>query len=115
MEARVWEAAKVVETIDQSLQQFHRLMSTPDLSIGVLRVHPGGLDMQGTHSQDEVYAVVGGRGLLRLGDVDHAVGPGSIIYVPAGLPHRFHGNKELLTLAYVMVPAGSQAGREPAA
>ncbi len=105
MEGRVWDAAKVVETIDRTPQQFHRLLSRDDLAIGVLRVLPGGLDMQGTHSQDEVYAVVGGHGLLRLGDIDHPVGPGSIIYVPAGLPHRFHGNKELLTLAYVLVPA----------
>jgi mannose-6-phosphate isomerase-like protein (cupin superfamily) len=54
-----------------------------------------------------VYAVVSGRGVLRLGDVDHAVAPGSIILVPARVPHRFHGNKELLTLAYVLVPAGT--------
>ena len=108
MEARVWDSAKVVETIDRSPQQFFRLMTRPDLVIGVLRVLPGGVDMQGTHNQDEVYAVVGGRGILRLGDVDHPVGPGSIVFVPAGLPHRFHGNKELLTLAYVLVP-GAQA------
>lgn len=105
MDGRVWDSAKVVETIDHTPQQLHRLLSRNDLTIGVLRVHSGGMDLQGTHNQDEVYAVVGGKGLLRLGDVDHPVGPGSIIYVPAGLPHRFHGNKELLTLAYVQVPA----------
>jgi mannose-6-phosphate isomerase-like protein (cupin superfamily) len=105
MDARVWDAARVVETIDQSPQQFHRLMSRPGLVIGVLRVRPGGVDTQGAHDQDEVYAIVGGRGLLRLGDVDHPIGPGSIVHVPRGLPHRFHGNKELLTMAYVLVPA----------
>lgn len=106
MEGRVWHASQVAETIDQMPQQFFRLLNRKDLTIGVLRIQPGGLDMQGTHTQDEVYAVVGGRGLLRLGDVDHPVSPGSIVFVPAGLAHRFHGNKELLTLAYVMIPAG---------
>lgn len=106
MEGRVWHASQVVDTIDQMPQQFFRLLNRKDLTVGVLRVHPGGLDMQGTHTQDEVYAVVAGRGILRLGDVDHPVSPGSIIFVPAGLAHRFHGNKELLTLAYVMIPAG---------
>ena len=106
MEGRVWHASQVVDTIDQMPQQFFRLLNRKDLTVGVLRVLPGGLDMQGTHTQDEVYAVVAGRGILRLGDVDHPVSPGSIIFVPAGLAHRFHGNKELLTLAYVMIPAG---------
>lgn len=105
MEGRVWHAGQVVDTIDQMPQQFFRLLSRDDLTVGVLRVHPGGLDMQGTHTQDEIYAVVGGRGILRLGDLDHPVAPGSIIFVPAGVAHRFHGNKELLVLAYVMVSA----------
>ncbi len=113
MDGRVWDASKVVETIDRSPQQFHRLLSRSGLVIGVLRILPGGLDMQGTHDQDEVYAVVGGRGVLRLGDVDHAVAPGSIILVPAGVPHRFHGNKELLTLAYVLVPAEPAGSTAP--
>lgn len=105
MAGRVWQAAQVVDTIDKTPQQFFRLLSRDDLTVGVLRIQPGGVDMQGTHAQDEVYAVVAGRGIVRLGDVDHPVEPGSIIFVPAGLAHRFHGNKELLTLAYVMVPA----------
>jgi mannose-6-phosphate isomerase-like protein (cupin superfamily) len=109
VDGRVWDAFKVVETIDRSPQQFHRLLSRPGLAVGVLRVRPGGMDTQGAHDQDEVYAVVGGHGILRLGDSDHPVGPGTIILVPRGLPHRFHGNKELLTLAYVLVPPEGQA------
>ena len=105
MEGRIWDSAQVVETIDQSPKQFHRLLSRPGLVIGVLRVRPGGVDTQGAHDQDEVYAVVAGRGLLKLGDVDHPVAPGSIIFVPKGAQHRFYGNKELLTLAYVLVPS----------
>ncbi|MBI3998933.1 MAG: cupin domain-containing protein [Armatimonadetes bacterium] len=107
MNERVWDASKVAETISHSPQQFHRLLTQPDLVVGVLCIKPGGLDLQGTHAQDEVYACVGGRGVVRLGDVDHAVGPGSVIFVPAGMPHRFHGNKELLTLAYVLVPGSA--------
>ncbi|MDR7417787.1 MAG: cupin domain-containing protein [Armatimonadota bacterium] len=109
MDGRVWDAFKVVETIDHSPQQFHRLLSRPGLTIGVLRVLPGGVDLQGTHDQDEIYAVVGGHGVLRLGDNDVPVGPGSIAVVPKGVPHRFHGNKDLLTLAYVLVPSAAHA------
>ncbi len=105
MDGRIWDALKIVETIDRSQQQFHRVFERPDLVIGVLRIRPGGVDTQGAHKEDEVYAVVGGRGLLRLGDADHPVAPGSIIFVPQGVPHRFHGNTELLTVTYVLVPA----------
>jgi mannose-6-phosphate isomerase-like protein (cupin superfamily) len=104
MQAQLWDASKVVETIDQTPQQFHRLLERPGLVVGVLRVRPGGLDTQSAHDDDEVYAVISGRGLLRVGDIDHPVGVGSVVFVPKSMPHRFHGNKELLTVAYVLVP-----------
>ncbi len=109
MDARIWDAFDVVRTIDRSPQQFHRVLERPGLVVGVLRVRAGGVDTQGAHDEDEVYAVVGGQGLLRLGDVDHPVAPGSVIFVPKGLPHHFHGNTELLTVAYVLVPASQGA------
>ncbi len=109
MQGRIWDAFQVAGTMTGPVQQFHRLHSRGDLTVGVLRILAGGVDLQGTHAQDEIYAVIGGRGILRLGDLDHPVGPGSVIYVPAEMPHRFHGNKEPLILAYVLVPAGPSA------
>jgi mannose-6-phosphate isomerase-like protein (cupin superfamily) len=105
MDERLWDAFEIVETIDRSQQQFHRVYERPGLVVGVLRIRPGGVDTQGAHEEDEVYFIVGGRGLLRLGDADHAVAPGSVVFVPKGMPHRFHGNNELLTVGYVLVPA----------
>jgi mannose-6-phosphate isomerase-like protein (cupin superfamily) len=104
MDGRVWDAFKVVESLGQAPQQFHRLLARPGLVAGVLRILPGGMDTQGTHDQDEVYACVGGHGVLRLGDRDYPIGPGAIAFVPGGVPHRFYGNRELLTMAYVLVP-----------
>jgi mannose-6-phosphate isomerase-like protein (cupin superfamily) len=104
MEPSIWDAFEVVKTIDRSAQQFHRILERPGLVVGVLRVRAGGVDTQGAHDEDEVYAVVGGTGLIRLGDVDHPVAPGSVVFVPKDLPHHFHGNKELLTVAYMLVP-----------
>lgn len=109
MQGRIWDAFQVAETMTGPAQQFHRLHGSGELTVGVLRILAGGMDLQGTHAQDEVYAVIGGRGIVRLGDVDHPVAPGSVIYVPAGVPHRFHGNKEQLVLAYVLVPPGQPA------
>jgi mannose-6-phosphate isomerase-like protein (cupin superfamily) len=104
MDAQIWDASRVVERIDKTQQQFQRVLERSGLAVGVLRVQPGGVDTQGAHDEDEVYAVVRGTGLLRLKDRDHPVGPGTVVFVPAGMPHRFHSNPELLTVAYVLVP-----------
>lgn len=109
MDGRIWDAFQVAETMAGPAEQFHRLRSRDDVTVGVLRIPSGGMDLQGAHAQDEVYAVIGGRGILRLGDVDHPVAPGAIVYVPAGVWHRFHGNKEQLVLACVLVPSGRMA------
>ncbi|HEX9648427.1 MAG TPA: cupin domain-containing protein [Alphaproteobacteria bacterium] len=50
---------------------------------------PAGRDEQTPHDQDEIYVVARGRGrFLRAGDrVPFA--PGTVLFVPAGVEHRF--------------------------
>jgi mannose-6-phosphate isomerase-like protein (cupin superfamily) len=50
---------------------------------------PRGRDPQNPHTRDEVYVVVQGSGQFRNGDVRHPFGPGDLLFVPAGVPHRF--------------------------
>jgi mannose-6-phosphate isomerase-like protein (cupin superfamily) len=59
---------------------------------GTLKVElfaPRGLDTQTPHRQDEVYVVVQGEGHFINGSVRHAFGPGDVLFVPAGVEHRF--------------------------
>jgi mannose-6-phosphate isomerase-like protein (cupin superfamily) len=46
-----------------------------------------------------------GRGRLRMGAEDVAVGPGSVAFVAAGVEHRFHDVEERLTILVVFGPA----------
>ena len=58
-------------------------------SLSVELYAPRGVDPQGPHTRDEVYAVVRGNGWFRNGDDRHRFGPGDVLFVPAGVVHRF--------------------------
>ena len=50
---------------------------------------PRGRDPQRPHTRDEVYVVVAGGGHFRNGERRHPFGPGDLLFVPAGVEHRF--------------------------
>jgi mannose-6-phosphate isomerase-like protein (cupin superfamily) len=50
---------------------------------------PRGVDPQMPHTRDEVYIVVQGEGFFVNGPVRHPFGPGDLLFVAAGVEHRF--------------------------
>jgi len=76
-----------------------------DLSVGTYSIPAGGTDTQEPHTEDEVYLVTAGRAVLESGGDRIAVGPGSVIYVPAGEVHRFAEIVEDLAAIVVFAPA----------
>ncbi len=50
---------------------------------------PRGEDAQQLHTRDELYVVVNGGGHFVNGDERHAFAPGDVLFVPAGVAHRF--------------------------
>ena len=50
---------------------------------------PHGTDPQTPHTRDEVYVVVSGNGTFFNGSDRHPFGPGDVLFVPAGVEHRF--------------------------
>ena len=50
---------------------------------------PRGRDPQEPHTRDEIYVVISGNGYFRNGDRRHAFSPGDLMFVPAGVVHRF--------------------------
>jgi mannose-6-phosphate isomerase-like protein (cupin superfamily) len=86
-------------------------ISVPDLSVGLYVLAAGEPDRQQPHTEDEVYYVVSGRARVSVGDDDREIGPGSIVFVAAHVPHRFHDIVEDLSLFVAFGPAeGSRAG-----
>jgi mannose-6-phosphate isomerase-like protein (cupin superfamily) len=80
-------------------------LRVPDLSVGTYCVPVGGLDDQSPHTEDEVYAVTAGRARIVTPEGTAAVGPGSVIFVPAGEAHRFEDVTEDLALLVIFGPA----------
>jgi RimJ/RimL family protein N-acetyltransferase/mannose-6-phosphate isomerase-like protein (cupin superfamily) len=50
---------------------------------------PRGSDPQTPHRKDEVYVVVRGRGAFTVGGTRHKFEEGDLLFVPAGIEHRF--------------------------
>lgn len=65
---------------------------------GLYVLRAGAADPQQPHAEDEAYYVVSGRATFERDGVRGAVGPGSAMLVPAGVPHRFVDITEDLTL-----------------
>lgn len=81
-----------------------RFLSERTMSAGLYALAPGELDTQQPHRQDEIYLVVSGRAAITVGQETAQVARGSVVYVPAGVPHRFHHITEELRVLVVFSP-----------
>jgi mannose-6-phosphate isomerase-like protein (cupin superfamily) len=82
-------------------------LRVPAMSVGVYVLAAGSNDEQTPHNEDEVYYVVRGRAVVRIGSSTRAVGPGDCIFVAAGDKHRFEDISDDLELLVVFAPAYS--------
>ena len=80
-------------------------LRSPDLSVGTYCIPAGGVDDQSPHTEDEIYVVTAGRAEIVTPAGAVEVGPGSVIFVPAGEEHRFADVTEDLALLVVFGPA----------
>jgi quercetin dioxygenase-like cupin family protein len=108
---QAFELAEVARQRQAAGRLYVEFLRVSALSMGLYELPAGATDPQAPHSEDEVYYVSGGRARVTVGDGEQAVGPGSIIYVPAGKPHYFHAITEDLRLLVFFAPAEySRAG-----
>jgi mannose-6-phosphate isomerase-like protein (cupin superfamily) len=105
-----FELADVAAEREASGRAYLEFINVPDLSVGLYVLAAGEPDLQQPHTEDEVYYVISGRGRVTVGDEVREARPGSIVFVAATVPHRFHDITEELTLFVAFGPAeGSRA------
>jgi quercetin dioxygenase-like cupin family protein len=80
-------------------------LRVPDLSVGTYSIPAGGVDDQEPHTEDEIYVVTAGRAMFEAAGDRVAVGPGSVIFVPAREVHRFAEITEDLAAVVIFGPA----------
>jgi mannose-6-phosphate isomerase-like protein (cupin superfamily) len=90
-----------------SNRPYLEFLRSDTLSVGLYALRVGDVDHQRPHHQDEVYIVMHGRARFTGGDETYDVSPGDVIYVEAGLAHRFHDITQDLQLVVVFAPPES--------
>jgi mannose-6-phosphate isomerase-like protein (cupin superfamily) len=100
-----WELDELEATRQGEGTPHHEFISVPDLSGGLYVLEPGVPDLQTPHTEDELYVVMSGRGRITVGDDVRDVRPGTVVFVGAGVTHRFHDIEERLVLIVAFGPA----------
>lgn len=100
-EPRIYEIDRYLSELKNRKQYFIDCINTNRIQAGVMLLHPGEDDIQEPHSIDEVYYIVQGNGFIKIEKKDHEIKPGTIIFIPANVEHKFHGNNQDLVIFYV--------------
>ncbi len=108
-EGAVFQLPRLEAARAESGRAYHEFLRVPALSTGLYALPAGAVDRQQPHEEDEIYHVLEGRAVLRIGADDHPVEPGSVAYVRAGVEHRFHSIES--DLSVLVVFAAAPAGR----
>ncbi|MEM7355294.1 MAG: cupin domain-containing protein [Acidobacteriota bacterium] len=96
-----FDLAELAARRDASGRAYLRFLRVPSLSTGIYQLPSGGQDEQRPHDRDEIYFVTEGEAQFTADGEDIAVQPGSILYVKAGVEHRFHSIEKDLTVLVV--------------
>jgi mannose-6-phosphate isomerase-like protein (cupin superfamily) len=106
-----FELEQVAEERAKLGKLYVEFLRQPSISAGLYVLAAGSEDPQKPHTEDEVYYVVRGRATIRVAEEDRPVGPGSVIYVAAGVPHRFHTIEQDLEILVIFAPAQYTRGQ----
>jgi mannose-6-phosphate isomerase-like protein (cupin superfamily) len=75
---------------------------------------PDKMDKQQPHARDEVYVVISGSGYFVNGAVRHPFQAGEVLFVPAGVVHRFEEfTEDFSTWVFFYGPEGGEAAGQP--
>jgi mannose-6-phosphate isomerase-like protein (cupin superfamily) len=105
-----WEFTAIEAARAATGRLYHEFIRVPDLSAGIYTLEAGATDPQQPHTEDELYCVVSGRGVVTVGNETRPVVPGTVIFVAATVPHRFHDIAERLELLVMFGPAEGDRG-----
>jgi mannose-6-phosphate isomerase-like protein (cupin superfamily) len=92
-EERPMQAFEMKDLLDlrrKTNKRYSEFLRVASLSSGVYVLNAGEIDLQTPHSEDELYYVIEGRAMMRVADQERKVGPGTLIFVPSKVSHRFH-------------------------
>lgn len=99
---RLYELKNLLTQLEAQGGYFINFLDTKGIQAGIMRLRADENDIQEPHSVDEVYFIIEGSGFIKLGDNDYEIRQGISIFVPAGVKHKFYGNKQDLIIFYAL-------------
>lgn len=101
----LFQLDELVAKVEPNTLSFNEFLRTPSLSCSIYHLPVGSRDMASAHEEDELYLVLEGSAQLRIGEAEHRVARGTLMYVRAACDHAFFDIKEDLTvLAFFGAP-----------
>lgn len=99
---------KALATIPTS-DRYAEMVRNGTMSAGLYAPHES--DDQEPHDQDEVYVVIDGSGFFRIGEERQPFGPRDLLFVPAGMEHKFEDfTPNFSVWAVFYGPSGGEVG-----
>ena len=90
----VLDFAELEAEREKSKNSYISFFKVDSMHCGIYSLEAGAKDGQSPHTQDEVYYVETGIAKINIEGTDYDLKPGSIVFVPAYAPHKFHSIKE---------------------
>ena len=100
-----FELADLTSTHRQVQRPYLEFLRMSSLSAGLYILPKDGVDLQQPHTEDEVYYIISGNGIIQVGIEEHVVKAGTVVFVEAGVEHRFHSITEELRIFVFFAPA----------
>jgi mannose-6-phosphate isomerase-like protein (cupin superfamily) len=105
-----WAALQAAQRASGGL--YHEFLRSSSLSTGLYVLPVGADDPQRPHSEDEVYVLMAGGAKFTAGEESREVRAGDILYVAAGVPHRFHDITDELRIIVIFAPPEGSLGTD---
>lgn len=99
--------ANALQSLESETAPYKVLFSHGSLEIEIYK--PVGVDTQTPHDRDEVYVVASGHGYFVNGDSREPFETGEVLFVPAGVVHRFEDfTDDFSTWVFFYGPVGGE-------
>lgn len=111
-EALTYQGKVTVEEALGQLKNVHPQKFADVLKHGTFAVEiyaPEKVDLQTPHTRDEIYVIIRGAGMFVNGEQRHTFQVGDVLFVPAGVTHRFEDfSDDFLTWVIFYGPEGGE-------
>jgi quercetin dioxygenase-like cupin family protein len=100
-----FDVANVDQQRSDAAKLYQEFLRVPSMSAGLYVLPAGAPDPQRPHNEGELYYVIRGRARMTVGQEEQEVRTGSMIFVEAGVEHRFYDIEEDLQVLVFFAPA----------